>query len=112
MASTMIELVDELSSLPETPEIAEIIREAKAGEFHDFKNNKYACGKVEVVGRLRAAAASPATTYSARGVLLHLAERVINGDYDEVADDDDIEMMRATTPPELHKILGLERHDA
>jgi len=45
--STMVELVEELRKLPPTPELAAMIAEALAGEYHDYKNNKYACGKVE-----------------------------------------------------------------
>jgi len=36
--STMVELVEELQKLPDSQEMQEIIKEAKAGEYHDYKN--------------------------------------------------------------------------
>ena len=81
--STMVELVQELEAItPRTPEIEEMITEAKAGEYHDFKNQKYVCGKVAVVGKLTAAG------------LKELANRVINGEFDEEADEDDKAMLK------------------
>lgn len=41
----MIELVQELKKLPRSSEIEFMITEAKAGEYHDYKNKKYVCGK-------------------------------------------------------------------
>lgn len=35
--STMVELVEELEKLPWSPQLAVIIGEAKAGEYHDYK---------------------------------------------------------------------------
>jgi hypothetical protein len=105
----MIELAAELRALPQTPEIAFILHEAERGEYHDFKNQLYACGKVEVVGKLRAAADHPRTPKAAREVLRGLAQRVIEGEFDEAPDEDDIEEMRRTTPPELHAVLGLNK---
>lgn len=75
--STMVELVEELEKLPLTPYIQEMIDEAKAGEYHDYKNQKYDCGKVAVVGKLRQAG------------LDALAKRVMNGEFDEEADEGD-----------------------
>lgn len=77
----MVELVEELEKLDATPAIQEMISEAKAGEYHDYKNNKYACGKVAVVGKLRSAG------------LDDLANRVINGEFDEVPDEEDEKML-------------------
>ena len=51
--STMVELVEELRKLPESPEINFMIEEALAGEYHDYKNEKYVCGKLESSTRLR-----------------------------------------------------------
>lgn len=98
--STMIELVQELEKVPKTPLVEMIIAEAKAGEYHDFKNNKYPCGKIAVVGLLRQAG------------LEDLAEQVINGDYDEEADDGDIKRMREeilqNNPPEAaNKLIDM-----
>ncbi|WP_374029797.1 hypothetical protein [Bdellovibrio bacteriovorus] len=76
--STMVELVQELELIvPRTPAIEEMITEAKAGEYHDYKNQKYVCGKVAVVGKLQAAG------------LNQLAERVADGEFDEEADEED-----------------------
>lgn len=84
--STMVELVTELEKSAPPLELMslyqETIHEAKAGEYHDFKNEKYACGKVEVVSRLRKLG------------LEDLAKRVIEGEFDEEADHSDIERMR------------------
>lgn len=95
---TRTDLVAELERYPRTPLIEQIIAEAKAGEFHDFKNEKYDMPKVELVRLLREAK------------LDKLAKRVINGDFDEPADETDkTEMMgwlkdsiterKASTPP-------------
>src|SRR5208283_2590284 len=92
---TRIHLVAELKKLPCTPAILEMIEEAEAGEYHDYKNKKYACGKVEVSGKLRAAG------------LIKLAIRVENGDFDEVADEQDKADMREGLDPKLWKVLGL-----
>lgn len=79
--STMVELVEELRKFPETPAIREMIEEALAGEYHDFKNKKYDCGKVAVVTKLRLAG-------------LHgLAKRVIEGEFDEKPDAEDMKML-------------------
>lgn len=75
---TRIHLVEELRKVsPLTPQIQEMIDEAVAGEYHDFKNQKYACGKVEVVSKLRAAG------------LDALARRVMQGEFDEEPDAED-----------------------
>jgi len=94
----MVELVQELEKIqPRTPAIQEMILEAKAGEYHDYKNQKYACGKIAVVGKLRAAG------------LFDLAEQIAEGDFDEEADEADIENMRSFTPKNMWPILGLDR---
>lgn len=84
--STMVELVTEMEKTAFPLELMslyqETICESKAGEYHDFKNEKYACGKVEVVGRLR------------RLGMTDLAQRVIDGEFDEEADHSDLERMR------------------
>lgn len=78
--STMVELVNELQKLPQSTLRDQVIAEAKAGEFHDYKNEKYICGKVAVVGYLRKLDANA------------LAEAVMNGEYDEEPDDEDNKM--------------------
>lgn len=105
--STMVELVEELEKLPQTPEIAEMIAEAKAGEYHDYKNQKYDCGKVAVVGKLEAAASLPRTPRAVKGALKALRQRVVDGEFDETADEEDKAMMRRETPREMWPALGL-----
>lgn len=99
--STMIELVAELNSINlvngADPRIDLIIEEAKAGEYHDYKNKKYVCGKVMLVEHLRQAG------------LWDLSKRVIDGEFDEEADEQDIEMMKRECPPEMWPILGLDK---
>lgn len=60
----------------------ETIHEAIAGEYHDFKNDKYPCGKVAVVGRLQKLGFND------------LAKRVMQGEFDEKPDADDVQKMR------------------
>lgn len=88
--STMVELVDELRKLPQSPAIDGMISEALSGEYHDFKNNRYACGKVESSGRLMALGYK------------ELADRIRNGEFDEAPDAEDIAHL-ATYFPELFK---------
>lgn len=81
--STMVELVQELEKIqPRTPKIQEIIDEARAGEYHDYKNEKYVCGKVAASWKLRDAG------------LIELARQIENGVYDEKPDEQDRENMR------------------
>ena len=101
--STMVELVDELEKLPFSLGVNIMIAEAKAGEYHDYKNQRYACGKMESSQRLRGMG------------YVDLARRIEQGEFDEEADGADIEMMRndvTTGMPiekanEFLKILGL-----
>lgn len=81
MKSTMFELVEELEKLPASTEIDFMIREAKAGEYHDYKNKKYVCGKVESSRRLRKVGYPD------------LARRIEEGEFDEQADAEDKAMM-------------------
>jgi hypothetical protein len=97
----MVELVEELRKFHQTPAVEEIIREALAGEYHDYKNQKYACGKVEVHRRLMALNHAPARA---------LAKRVANGEFDEEADESDMAELRKTAPKELWSVLGLDRN--
>lgn len=92
---TRVELVAELEKLPQTPNIKTMIEEAKAGEYHDYKNNKYVCGKV---------AASSALRLNGH---MDLAKRVEEGEFDEEADEDDKKEMRKTLPKEAWSIFGL-----
>ena len=80
--STMVELVEELQKLPQTDAIKMMIEEAKAGEYHDYKNVKYDCGKMESSRRLRSLGH------------IDLAQRIESGEFDETADSEDIARMR------------------
>lgn len=79
--STMVELVKELEKLPRSNYLDLIIAEAKAGEYHDFKNKKYECGKLALVHKLFELG------------LTEIRQDVIDGVYDEDADEDDLEML-------------------
>ncbi len=92
----MVELVQELESLPKSPGLDFIIKEAKAGQYHDFKNEKYDCGKVALVDHLTALGLAP------------IAQRVIDGEFDEKPDAEDIEMLKSIAPRSAWKALGLE----
>lgn len=94
---TRIHLVAELQKLPPTCAILEIINEAVAGEYHDYLNQKYVCGKMAAVEKLRAAG------------LEDLAKRVINGDFDEECDEESKEVLRKDTPKHMWPMLGLEK---
>ncbi len=101
--STMVELVDELKKLPKSTDINFMIQEALAGEYHDYKNEKYVCGKMESSQRLRTLGYPD------------LAQRIENGEFDETCDDDDKERLAKelteNMPPEqaqsLINALGL-----
>jgi len=103
--STMVEMVTELEKLrplceaaaPEAVQALDMcISEAKAGEFHDYKNKKHACGKVAAYGYLRQFSTN-AKTYGfpeLSGKLNAIADDVKNGVYDEEADEEDKAYMR------------------
>jgi len=82
--STHIDLVVELTALNPDGALDEIIKEARAGEFHDYKNQKYVCGKVELVKQL-----------SQHERCNSIRQAVMNGDYDESPDAEDKAKMRA-----------------
>ena len=65
--------------------VQQIIDEARAGEFHDFKNKKYTCGKVQVVEML---------TACKEPKLNPIIKAVIDGVYDESPDAEDKAMMK------------------
>lgn len=91
--STMIELVQELEKLqPTTPQIEEMIREAKAGEFHDYKNEKYLCGKMAIATIISQILP---THQQFKEQLTNIRNDVIEGEYDETPEDDDKERMVA-----------------
>jgi len=69
----------------ENAAIMEIIRQAQAGEFHDFKNTTYVCGKVALVEMLQE---------TNEPKLISIAKAVVNGEYDESPDEEDKAMMK------------------
>ncbi len=92
---TRTDLVVELEKVTPTPLILQMIEEAKAGEYHDFKNQKYVCGKIALAGLLKEAS------------LEELRQQVLNGDYDEPADEEDKAELRKGMSPSMQKALGL-----
>lgn len=88
--STMVELVTELEALHALDGISPtvktgleiMIEEAKAGEYHDYKNNKYDCGKFASSTMLRQLGFIP------------LAKRIEDGEFDEEADEADKAMLK------------------
>lgn len=79
---TQTDLVAELRKKPQSDTRDKLINMARRGEFHDYKNKRFAAPKVELVKRLRTAGYDD------------LAQQVINGAYDEVADADDDAQMK------------------
>lgn len=102
--STMVELVAELKKLPKSPEIDLMVSEAKAGEYHDYKNKKYPCGKLEFFNRLMKLGYPD------------LANRIANGEFDEKPDQQDLANMRRDLASSgfdpdgaMGEILGLKK---
>lgn len=95
----MVELVSELEALNKDGKYDEMIAEAKAGEYHDYKNKKYICGKLEIVNKL-----------SNFPELNHIRQAIMDGDYDESPDEEDKAMLRKEleNDPDLLRELGLE----
>jgi hypothetical protein len=86
---TRTDLVEELKKLKQHPEIVFMIQEAQAGEYHDYKNKKYICGKTEAVNKLYLI-----SKFFQDPSFLPLANRIADGEFDEEADEDDKKMMR------------------
>jgi hypothetical protein len=96
--STMTDLVQVLEKRNTGGQYDTIIAEAKAGEFHDFKNQKYACGKMAAVEMMQ-----PFEE------LKDIRLDIMNGVYDEQMDEEDKARMREDfkDSPEMLKQLGL-----
>lgn len=86
---TRTDLVEELLKVKQYPEIVFMIKEAKEGEYHDFKNKKYACGKAQSAGMLDHLA-----YFYKDEALQKLSARIKEGEFDEVADEEDKANMR------------------
>lgn len=105
---TRTDLVKELERIKNpSPLVRRIITEAKAGEYHDYKNKKYVCGKMAANELLTAAANETKTDLESRRILIDEAAKIRNGTYDEEADEEDKAAMREFCPPELRGPLGL-----
>lgn len=88
--STMVELVTELEKIPQCEEVDYMIKEAKSGEYHNYKNRKYVCGKQ---GFCAVAVAFSKRNPAIEKYLKPLACAIANGDYDETCDDIDSKKM-------------------
>ncbi len=94
---TRIDLVAELQNIePKSDLINLIIKEAQDGEFHDYKNRKYDCGKVTLVYLM-----------SQDNRLNELRQAVMNGEYDETPDEEDKKELRQHAPESMWSVLGL-----
>lgn len=105
---TRTDLVKELEALPRTNSLDFIIREAKEGEFHDYKNKKYACGKVALVEYLQAESRIHPDNETAQ-TLIKICKRVMDGEFDETADEEDKEEMRKFLPSVMWPVFGLDK---
>lgn len=65
--------------------VKEIIKQAERGEFHDFKNKVYVCGKIQLAHMLHE---------TKEAALQPIRQAVINGDYDESPDAEDKAAMK------------------
>lgn len=109
--STMIDLPNEIEALiPEnerTPLIHQILTESKAGEFHDYKNEKYVEGKTQLIGMLHQYTMETGDTR-----LCKIMDAIFKGEYDEPADEADMAMMKRDwiegggTEESFNKFLG------
>lgn len=77
MADTRTDLVEELRKKPQSDTRDTLINLARRGEFHDYKNKRFAMPKVELIKRLTAAGYTD------------LVARVMAGEYDERPDAQD-----------------------
>jgi hypothetical protein len=103
---TRVHLVEELLRLEPTAEVLELLAEARSGEYHDYKNEKYVCGKTEAVRKLRNAS-DRTSSLADKAKLIELSERVVEGEFDEQADAQDVADMQKTLPKEMWPLLGL-----
>jgi hypothetical protein len=111
----MVELVDELKKLPQNVDTQFMIQEAQAGEYHDYKNNKYACGKMASADYL---AQISKIHPDCKDQALKIRSDIVSGVYDEKADDEDItrmsnvinsdENMTGNQKEKLKKVIGLK----
>lgn len=94
--STRVDLVKVLKERNVDGKFDELIADAEAGEFHDYKNVKYDAPKLELHKQL-----------GKFPELTDIREEVENGVYDEEADAEDLENLRLITPKSMWDMLGL-----
>lgn len=82
MADTRTDLVEELRKKPQSDARDTLINLARRGEFHDYKNRRFAMPKVELLKRLKSAGYDD------------LVARVMAGEYDERPDAEDEAMLK------------------
>jgi len=103
--STMVEMVVELKKMHPYPEVKVMIAEALAGEYHDFKNTKYDCGKVESNKKINLIMKLyPDCMEQGKKI----ANDITNGVYDEPPDEDDKKRLAVGLSDGMKKMLGLE----
>lgn len=96
--STNKELVEDLQAINTNGQFDKLIKMAKANYFHDYKQPEdVVCGKM-LFAELSANIPE----------LKPLRDAIINGEFDEVADEEDKAEMRKDLPPTMWKHLGLE----
>jgi len=103
--STDVEMVIELLKMHPYPEVQQMVVEAKAGEYHDFRNVKYICGKVASADHLH----KISVLYpDCEDQALKIRADIIKGVYDETMNEEDKKNMAKDLPEGMKKMLGLE----
>jgi hypothetical protein len=92
----MTDLPKMLLAKDENKRFSGLIEKAVKGMYHDYKSD-LATPKVELVNDL-----------SRFPELEEIRQMVMEGEFDEEADDEDLAMLKKDTPKELWKTLGLE----
>jgi hypothetical protein len=95
--STNKELVEELTARNLDGRYDQLIKNAVNNFYHDYKApEEIVCGKMELVKDL--------SNYPELG---DISTKVMEGEYDEVADEEDKAQMRAELPKSIWDALGL-----
>lgn len=95
--STNKELVSELEAINKTHRLDTLIKNAKNNRYHDYKNpDDVVCGKMQFCAE---ACKFPECN--------DLIKRVQDGEFDEVADEEDKADMRKNLPVTMWGMLGL-----
>ena len=102
--NTMIDLIPELEKLTKCEGSRLLIEDAKNGDFHDFRNKKFTCGKVALAGLMKEwIECYPADKDQAQSIY----DDVVGGVYDEQMTDDDKEYLKK----ELENDVSLSEKD-